>query len=189
MRLWSTHALRRTLSRAGSSGANDHPPAPRPQAGGRLPQAPPLRRGLGTPYGNDRGAWTRGGGSAYTPPGLVVSCGVGISVVSVIDVFLALLWPRKCSRSSFSRRPDDAYPSRRSASAARPQRRLGRPPLPPGRAHVSYRWYCGRESYSPTLFIIQLCTSRSSPAPRRRVLESHFEQMRGIEPGATRTDL
>ena len=28
MRSWSTHALRRTLSRAGSSGANDHPPAP-----------------------------------------------------------------------------------------------------------------------------------------------------------------
>ena len=106
-----------------------------------------------------------------------------------LDVFRALLWPRKCSRSSFSRRPDDAYPSRRSESAARPQRRLGRPPLPPGRAHESCRWYCGRESYSPTLFIIQLCTSRSSPAPRRRVLESHFEQMRGIEPGATRTDL
>ena len=84
----STHALRRTLSRAGSSGANDHPPAPHPQAGGRLHQAPPLRRGLGTPYGNDRGAWTRGGGSAYTPPGLVVSCGVGISVVWVREVVL-----------------------------------------------------------------------------------------------------
>ena len=46
------------LVQAGSSGANDHPPAPHPQAGGRLHQAPPLRRGLGTPYGNDRGAWT-----------------------------------------------------------------------------------------------------------------------------------
>ena len=58
MRSWSTHALGRTLSRAGSSGASDHPPAPRPQAGGRLPQTPPPRRGLGTPYGNDRGVWT-----------------------------------------------------------------------------------------------------------------------------------
>ena len=61
----------------------DHPPAPHPHAGGRRPQAPPLRQGLGTLRDNDRGAWTRGGGSAYTPPGLVVSCGVGISVVSV----------------------------------------------------------------------------------------------------------
>ena len=37
---------------------NDHPPAPHSQAGGRLHQSPPLRRGLGTPYGNDRGVWT-----------------------------------------------------------------------------------------------------------------------------------
>ena len=85
MRSWSTHALRRTLSRAGSSGANDHPPAPHSQAGGRLPQSPPLRQGLGTLCDNDRGGWTRGEGSAYTPPGLVVSCGVGISVVSVLE--------------------------------------------------------------------------------------------------------
>ena len=88
MRSWSTHALRRTLSRAGSSGANDHPPAPHSQAGGRLPQSPPLRQGLGTLCDNDRGSWTRGEGSAYTPPGLVVSCGVGISVVSVREVVL-----------------------------------------------------------------------------------------------------
>ena len=85
MRSWSTHALRRTLSRAGSSGANDHPPAPHSQAGGRLTQSPPLRQGLGTLCDNDRGSWTRGEGSAYTPPGLVVSCGVGISVVSVVE--------------------------------------------------------------------------------------------------------
>ena len=32
--------------------------------------------------------WTGGGGSAYTPPGLVVSCGVGISVVWVREVVL-----------------------------------------------------------------------------------------------------
>ena len=85
MRSRSTHALRRTLSRAGSSGANDHPPAPHSQAGCRLPQSPPLRQGLGTLCDNDRGSWTRGEGSAYTPPGLVVSCGVGISVVSVLE--------------------------------------------------------------------------------------------------------
>ena len=27
-------------------------------------QSPPLRRGLGTPCGSDRGVWTRGGGGA-----------------------------------------------------------------------------------------------------------------------------
>ena len=46
--------------------------APRPPSGtpplstgGRLPQTPPLRRGLGTPRGGDRGVWTRGGGHVW----------------------------------------------------------------------------------------------------------------------------
>ena len=44
----------------------------------------------------------------------------------------------------------------------------------------------GRGSHDPTLFMIQLCTSVSSPTPRRWVLASHFEPRCGTGPRALR---
>ena len=50
---------------------------------GPAPPGPPVAPGVGYPVLQRSGGLDGAGGSAYTPPGLVVPCGVGISVVSV----------------------------------------------------------------------------------------------------------